>query len=99
MRTLSIRLPDGLEQRLDREADTSGSSRSEVARMAIAEYLEERERARFLAEIAEDADRLKGDPEALAVAEDFLPLENEAMELAEGASGHRQESESGRWWE
>jgi predicted transcriptional regulator len=39
MRTLSIRLPEALERRLGREADTAGASRSEVAREAIAEYL------------------------------------------------------------
>jgi predicted DNA-binding protein len=99
MRTLSIRLPDALERRLGREADTCGTSRSELAREAIAEYLEERERARFLAEIADEARRLKGEPETLAVAEEFLPLENEALEVAEGPPHEADAADSGRWWE
>lgn len=52
----------------------------------ISRRLEQDESARLLAEIVEEAKRLKGDPETLAVAEEFLPLENEALGLAEEAS-------------
>ncbi len=99
MRTLSLRLPEDLERRLEQEAETAGTSRSDLAREAIAKLVEEREKARFLAEIAEEARRLKGAPEALNVADELLPLENEAMEVAEGPASSSADSDSEPWWE
>jgi predicted transcriptional regulator len=83
MGALSLRLPDEVEARLDAEARREGVARSEVARAAIVEFLDRRERDRFLAEIARAA-RARGNEEALAMAEEALPFDNEALAIAEG---------------
>ena len=84
MSTVSIRLPDDIELSLNREAQRTQRAKSEIARDAIAEYLERQERDRFLAEIARAA-RARGDSDALSLAAEALPLDNEAMEKTERA--------------
>jgi len=104
MNAISIRLPDDLEQRLDAEATLIGRPRSEVIREALTSFLAERERARFMAEYAAEAAAMYRDPlvrqEALEIAEAFLPLENEALDRAEGRTpGESWPEETGqRWW-
>jgi predicted DNA-binding protein len=99
MKTLSIRVPDDLDERLGREARIRGRRRSEVARDALDHFLDESERERFLKEVVEDARKLYADEsarrEALEIAEEFLPLENEALEIAEGSDS----SDEDPWWE
>lgn len=85
MGALSLRLPDDLDARLDAEARREGVPRSEVARAAIIEFLDHRERDRFLADIARAA-RARGDDEALTMAEEALPFDNEALAIAEERS-------------
>jgi predicted transcriptional regulator len=99
MTTLSIRLPQDLEQQLEQEARAAHKSRSEVVRDALAEYVRRRERERFMAELVNEASRLRDDPEVAAVEEEFLPLENEILEVAEGGEpGDRRPGEPERWW-
>jgi predicted transcriptional regulator len=90
---ISLRLPDELEAKLEEEARLTSRPRSEVARDAISEYLARAERERFLARLEAAARNLASDPEtrseALAVAEGFLPLENEALALGEPSSRYR----------
>jgi predicted transcriptional regulator len=88
MATLNMRLDDELERRLAHEAAIEDRTRSELARAAIAAFLEQRERDRFLAEIARAAREREG-REALAVAEEALPTDNEALELVEGKSARQ----------
>ena len=87
MGALNLRLPDTLEARLAEEAHRAGVARSEVARAAIIEFLDRKERARFLAAFIADARAGYRDPvlrkEALAIAAEALPLDNEALDLAE----------------
>jgi len=82
MATLNMRLDDELEQRLAREASLENQTRSELARAAIANYLAQRERQRFQAQILRAA-RARGDREAVATAEEALYTDNEALELSE----------------
>jgi predicted transcriptional regulator len=86
MSIVSIRLPDDIERSLNREAERTQRAKSEIARDAIADYLKRQERERFLADIARAA-RARGDLEALDLANEALPLDNEAMELTERFSG------------
>lgn len=90
MAGLSLRLPDELEAKLDEEARREGVARSEIARKAIAEFLAQRERERFLAAFVAEAKAAYGDPairsEALAIAAEALRLDNEALDLAEAPS-------------
>lgn len=88
MSLMSLRLPADLDARLEREAVRSRRARSEIARAAIADYLARQERELFIAEYVRSAmgeDRA----EVLARAEAFLPLENEALALAESGGKSR----------
>jgi predicted transcriptional regulator len=84
MSLVSIRLPDELEALLSREAARMQRPKSEIAREAIADYLERRERERFLSEIARAA-RERGNAEALTIAAEALPTDNEALAASERA--------------
>ena len=86
MSLVSIRLPDDVEMRLTREAARAQRPKSEIARDAIVEYLGRVERERYLAEIARAA-RDRGDAEALGIAAEALPTDNEALALSEQRVG------------
>lgn len=88
MSLMSIRLPDDVEARLAREAEQSQRPKSEIARDAIIDYLRRLDRDRFLGEIARAA-RSRGDTEAIDSAEEALPFDNEALDVAEGVSEPR----------
>mgnify|MGYP001313215543 CR=1 FL=1 len=81
MGTLNIRIDEDLDHRLAREAEIAEQTRSELARDAIAAFLDQRERQRFLDEIARAARADRGD--ALALAEEALVTDNEALDRAE----------------
>src|SRR5690606_19848726 len=83
MSLVSIRLPDDVEARLADEAERAGRPKSEIARDAIIDYLERLERERFLADIARAA-RERDGREVVAGTEEALPLDNEALDIAEG---------------
>ena len=82
MATLNMRLDDDLDRRLAREAEIAEQTRSELARAAIAAFLEQRERQRFLDQIARAA-RERGGRDAVTLAEEALATDNEALDLAE----------------
>ena len=88
MSTLTLRLPDELDKRLNRLAALEDKSRSELARTALERFLWELEHKRFMDEMVAAARVLATHPEAraesIAIAEEFLPLENEALDIAEG---------------
>lgn len=84
MATLNMRLDDDLDARLSREAQLADQTRSELARQALAEFLSQRDRQRFLDDIARAA-RARDDREALTLAEEALATDNEALDLAERA--------------
>lgn len=88
MPALSLRLPEDLDQRLEIEARLEQQPRSEVVRIAIVDYLARRERERFMAELVAAATAMTQTPaavrEACELSEEFLPLDNEALDIAEG---------------
>lgn len=88
MTVISLRLPDELEEKLAREAERANTARSEIARRAVADYLERLERERVMAAFVAEARAAYADPkvrrEALAVADDFAVADSEALDLAEG---------------
>lgn len=104
MAAISLRLPDDLDRKLAEESELMGRPRSEVVRDALAQYLAEQERKRFMADVITAARALASDPgagaEALQIADDFLVAENEALDLAEGRQpGEPWPEEQGeRWW-
>lgn len=64
MSAISLRLSDELDARLKAEAQYEGKPQSEIARLAIVEYLEHREKERFMTEIINAARALATDPAA-----------------------------------
>ena len=84
MSTLSLRIPDDLDRKLVEEASREHKSRSELVREAVADYLARKEKERFLNDFVAEAragygnDAIRQD--AQAVADDFLPAENEALD-------------------
>jgi metal-responsive CopG/Arc/MetJ family transcriptional regulator len=104
MSTLTLRLPDELDERLNRFAALEDKSRSELARTALDSFLRELERTRFMDEMVAAARVLATNPEAhaesIAIAEEFLPLENEVLDIAEGRKpGEPWPEELGDvWW-
>jgi predicted DNA-binding protein len=104
MGAMSLRLTEELEDRLAKEAELEGKPRSELVREALHEFLQRRERDRFMAEMVAEAKEAYSDPgirrEAIEMAEEFLPLDNEALEIAEGlGTGESRSEKSGeKWW-
>lgn len=93
MPAFSLRLPEDLESRLDEEARREGVARSEIARAAIVEFLAQRERQRTIAAFVTEARAAYANPkirkDALALAEEALPLDNEGLRVAEGRGSYR----------
>ena len=88
MPSLSIRIPDTLNRRLQIEARMAGRNRSDLARHAIEEYIKRRESERFRAEIARAASEI--DPrESLSAVEEALSLDNEALALVDDSKQSR----------
>ena len=93
MTTLNIRLTDQIEQQLAEEARRENKTRSEIARDALTWYLTEIEKKRFMNQLLEEAREAYANKnirrEAMEIAEEFLPLENEILENAEPGE---------KWW-
>ncbi|WP_020484982.1 ribbon-helix-helix protein, CopG family [Methylomonas sp. MK1] len=102
MPAISLRLPDDVEANLKAEAQLEGKSQSEIARLAITEYLARRERERFMAEMVEAARALANDPqaraEALQIAADFDAVDDglDRLIAEERAAGIDPDE---KWWE
>jgi len=99
MAAFSLRLPEDLESRLDAEARREGVARSEIARAAIAEFLAQKERQRTIAAFVAEARAAYSDPkvrkEALALAEEAVPLDNEGLRVAESRGRYAASSAAG----
>jgi predicted transcriptional regulator len=89
MTGFSLRLPEELESRLNREANAEGLPRSEIARAAIVEFLDRREKERFIAAFVKEAEAAYRSPElrqeAQNLAEEAVVADNEALTLADAA--------------
>jgi predicted transcriptional regulator len=99
MAAISLRLPDEIERRLMEESRLEGCPRSEVARAAIVEYLDRREKERFMAELVEEMRRAYADPEirreALEIANDTVDDGLDAVIADERAAGI---DPGEKWW-
>lgn len=100
MSNISIRLPEDLETRLGEEAQRTHKKRSELAREAIADYLQRVERERLLADMVRAARVLYANPETrqegLQIAEEGLEEWLESIEAEERAAGIDPDE---KWWE
>lgn len=101
MSNISIRLPEDLENKLEEEAQRAHKKRSELAREAIADYLQRVERERFLDDMVRAARVLYSNPEAVEEARqiqvDFDAVDNsiERLEEEERAAGIDSQE---KWW-
>lgn len=96
MSAISLRLPDDIERRLDAESSASGATRSDLARTAIVEFLQRRERDRFMRQLLAEAQTVYADPAMRAAAKEWADLA-----FADGVSqGHADEEAGadGVWW-
>jgi predicted DNA-binding protein len=97
---ISIRLPEDLETRLDQEARLSGKKRSELVREAIVSHLRRLERARFVGEMAREAQALYSGPGArerdAGTTDEGLEDWLESIEAEERDAGVDPDE---RWWE
>lgn len=100
MATLNIRLPDSLDQQLTALAAQTHQNRSDLARTALEKYLREQAQERMMAEMVKAARFLATNAEAraesIAIAEEFQPLDNEALDHVEGYKPGDPEPE--QWW-
>lgn len=100
MGTLTLRLPEKLDKRLNQLARLEETSRSELARAALENFLCEMERKKLLTDMVEAARFLATDPnaraESLAIAEEFAVADSEALDIAEGRMPGDPEPET--WW-
>jgi predicted transcriptional regulator len=100
MATLTLRLPDNLDRQLTLLATQTHQNRSELARTALEKFLRDQERKQFMDTLVAEAKAAYADEsvrrEAREIAEDFLPLDNEALDIAEGRKPGDPEPE--QWW-
>lgn len=82
MAVLSIRLTESLEAELSEESSLAGKSRSHIARTALEQFLAGRRRDRFLARLSHAAAAINAG-DAVAIAEEALPFDEEALALTE----------------
>ena len=85
MSTLSIRLSESLDDHLTEESRLAGQPKSLIARTALEQFLANRRRQRFLAQLARAAAAIDPD-EAVTLVNEALPIDNEALELTEGGA-------------
>jgi predicted DNA-binding protein len=99
MTAISLRLPDDIDIQLKTEAKLEGKTQSEIARLAIMEYLARRMKERFMAEMIAEMRTAYSNPEirskALEIAEDFANDGLDALIAAERAAGIDPDE---KWW-
>lgn len=102
MSTLNIRLTDQINQQLSHEAQRENRTRSDVARDALAWYLAEIEKRRFMNQLLEEARSSYSQPAicdaAIQMAEESLPLDNEVLAAAEQQLPAKRLRSTRKWW-
>ena len=99
MTAISLRLPDDIDIQLKTEAQLEGKTQSEIARLAITEYLASREKERFMAEMVAEMSTAYTNPdirrEAQEIAEDLADDGLDAIIAAERVAGIDPDE---KWW-
>ena len=80
MSILSIRLTERLDARLSEESRLANQPKSLIARVALERFLADRRRDRFLARMTRAAAAIEA-KDAITLAEEALPLDNESLGL------------------
>lgn len=99
MTTLSIRFPDDLGHKLDEEARLANKGRSELVREAVQEYVQRREKERFMQEMVKEMHEWQADTAARQESCEFsdtMPDDDlEALVHTEQYAGVDPDK---RWW-
>ena len=100
MGTLTLRLPEKLDQQLTVLAAQNHQNRSELARTALEKFVRDQEREQLLAGMVEAFRFLATNPaaraESIAIAEEFAVADSEALDISEGRKPGDPEPE--QWW-
>lgn len=100
MATLTLRLPDNLDRQLTTLAAQTHQNRSELVRVALEKFLRDQERKQLMDALVAEAKAAYADEavrqHAREIAEEFLPLDNEALDIAEGRKPG--DPEPKQWW-
>lgn len=102
MGTLSVRLPEEVEESLEREAEISHRSRSDLVREAIGEYVTRKERDRYIAEMTEAARALYADPAARTEGQEIqadLDAVDESIDHIESEERAGGIDPNEKWWD
>ncbi|WP_297461829.1 ribbon-helix-helix protein, CopG family [Ferrovum sp.] len=98
MATLALLLPNDLDRKLIALAAQTHRNRSELVRTALEKFLRELERKQLMDTLVAEAKAAYADEavcqHAREIAEEFLPLDNEALDSAEG----RKPGDPEQWW-
>ena len=99
MTAISLRLPDNIEANLKAEALLVGKTPSEIARLAISEYLARREKERFMTQMVAEIQTAYANPaianDAQALADDLVDEGLNALIAAELEAGIDPDE---KWW-
>ncbi len=99
MTAISLRLPGDIELQLKTEARLEGKTQSEIARLAIMEYLARRKKERFMTEMVAEMRTAYANPEirsqALEIVNDSTDDGLDAIINAEQAAGIDPDE---KWW-
>ncbi len=102
MNSVTIRLDENLEKLLEQELKMEKISRSDLVRQVLQDYLKRRKKDRLIQAMVQEMKSLSPEArqEGLALAEEFLPAENEALELGESPAPYSSspEGKDDRWW-
>jgi len=100
MATLTLRLPDNLDRQLTVLAAQTHQNRSELVRTALEKFLRDQERKQLMDALVSEAKAAYADEavrrEAREIAEEFLPLDNEALDIFDFSEPGTTETE--KWW-
>ena len=100
MANISVRLTGDIEKGLEREAELTGQTRSDLVREAVGQYLTQRERDRLIEEMKKAARALSSNPDAVKesreMAEEGLEDWVESIEREEREAGIDPDEQ---WWD
>ena len=102
MGSITIRLDEALEKMLEQELQSGDKSRSDLVRQVLQDYLKRRKHDRLIQAMVQEMKSLPPEArqEEVDIAEEFLPAENEALELGETHQpyGSSPGEKNERWW-
>jgi metal-responsive CopG/Arc/MetJ family transcriptional regulator len=99
MSTLSIRFPEDLERKLDEEARRAHKGRSELVREAVQEYVQRREKERFMQGMVQEMREWQGDDAARRESHELSDtMPDDDLDALSRTEQDAVEAPDQRWW-